>query len=214
MTTAKKAAASRVNGRKSRGPRSGVGKARASRNARRHGLAAFASKHDPAMARQIKEMVDAICTADGDPLLREQAAMIAENQLWLSRVTAEKVAVIERLRDPKAFALTGRAVLARAKLRAGLFDMAVSHVATIDALIEKTVAAGRDPELEPLPPELETAWPPPWVKVMAAEAERDQHQALREAIGDLERLRRYEKRAWSRRNKAIRAFLAIKLTAP
>jgi hypothetical protein len=33
-------------------------------------------------------------------------------------------------------------------------------------------------------------------------------------LGDLEQLLRYEKRAWSRRKKAIRAFMAIKLTSP
>ena len=80
------------NGRKSRGPRTGAGKARASRNARRHGLAAFNSKDDPAMTEQIAQMVDAICAGDDDPLLRQQAVMIAENQLWLSCVKAEKVA--------------------------------------------------------------------------------------------------------------------------
>ena len=76
MTSAKKVAANRINGRKSRGPRTGAGKARASRNARRHGLAAFNNK-DPAMAGRVKQMVDAICQGDGDPLLREQAVAIA-----------------------------------------------------------------------------------------------------------------------------------------
>jgi tRNA(Met) C34 N-acetyltransferase TmcA len=36
---------------------------------------------------------------------------------------------------------------------------------------------------------------------------------LREGIRDLERLLRYEKRAWSRRKKAVRAFMAVKLTS-
>ena len=80
------------NGRKSRGPRTGPGKARASRNARQHGLAVFNSKDDPAMTDQIAQMVDAICAGDDDPLLRQQAVMIVENQLWLSCVKAEKVA--------------------------------------------------------------------------------------------------------------------------
>jgi hypothetical protein len=35
---------------------------------------------------------------------------------------------------------------------------------------------------------------------------------LREGMRDLERLLRYEKRAWSRRKKAIRAFVALKQT--
>ena len=105
MSSTKKVAANRVNGRRSRGPRTGAGKARASRNARRHGLAAFNNK-DPAMSGQIKQMVDAICQGDDDPLLRERAVAIAEAQLWLSCIRTEKVAVLERLRDPEEDALT------------------------------------------------------------------------------------------------------------
>jgi hypothetical protein len=41
---------------------------------------------------------------------------------------------------------------------------------------------------------------------------RDEHEALCEGIGDLVRLLRYERRAWSRRKRAVRAFMAIKLT--
>jgi len=136
MTSPKKVAANRANGRKSRGPNTSDGKARASRNARRHGLAAVIRTDDPVMAKQVNEIVDAICEPDDDPLLREQAAMIAENQIWLSRVGAEKVAKFQSM----------------------------------------------DAEFA--------------------------------GLGDLEQLLRYEKRAWSRRKKAIRAFLAIKLTSP
>jgi hypothetical protein len=101
MTSPKKVAASRINGRKSGGPRTGAGKARASRNARRHGLAALSS-NDPVMSGQIRQMVDAICHGDDDPLLRERAVAIAESQLWLSCIGIEKLAALERLRDPDA----------------------------------------------------------------------------------------------------------------
>ena len=43
------------------------------------------------MTDQIAQTV-AICAGDDDPLLRQQAVMIVENQLWLSCVKAEKVA--------------------------------------------------------------------------------------------------------------------------
>lgn len=209
MTSAKKVAANRINGRKSRGPRTGAGKARASRNARRHGLAAVNNK-DPAMAGRVKQMVDAICQGDDDPLLREQAVAIAESQLWLDCVKAEKLALIERLRDPTAYTLALNIRLARARARMRLFDVADRQQKIIDDLITKTKAAGRDPEREPLPPHIEAAWPRPSFR--SEDAERDEHEALCEGIGDLVRLLRYERRAWSRRKRAVRAFMAIKLS--
>ena len=96
-------------------------------------------------------------------------------------------------------------------LRLRLFDVAVRQLRGIKDLIEKTKAAGGDPEREPLPPKLEAAWPPSWVNIISEDAERDEHEALCEGIGDLVRLLRYERRAWSRRKRAIRAFMAIKL---
>jgi hypothetical protein len=210
MTSAKKVAANRLNGRKSRGPRTGAGKARASRNARRHGLAAF-NNENPVMAGRVKQMVDAICQGDDDPLLREQAVAIAESQLWLDCVTAEKLALTERLRDPMAYALTPDTRIARAKARMRLWDVADRQQKVIDDLIKKTKAAGRDPEREPLPPKLEAAWPPPWLELIFEDSERDEYEALREGIGDLVRLLRYERRASSRRKRAVRAFMAIKL---
>ena len=210
MTSAKKVAANRINGRKSRGPRTGAGKARASRNARRHGLAAFNNK-DPAMAERVRQIVDAICQADDDPLLREQAATIAESQLWLDCVKAEKLALVERLRDRTAIALALDTRISRAKARSRLSVVADRQQKVIDDLIKKTKAAGRDPEREPLPPHIEAAWPPPWVEFMSEDSERDEHEALREGIDDLVRLLRYERRAWSRRKRAVRAFMAIKL---
>ena len=134
MTSAKKVAANRLNGQKSRGPRTGAGKARASRNARRHGLAVYSSGKDPALAGQIKPMVDAICAGDDDPLLRQQAVLIAENELWLSRVRAKKVALIERLRDPTAFALSNDTRLARGRARLRLVDIAAPQLDKIQPL--------------------------------------------------------------------------------
>jgi hypothetical protein len=77
MTSQAKIAANRVNGRKSRGPRSAAGKTCASRNALRHGLTAI-TRHNPTYFPDIERMAKAFCDGDTDPLLLEQALIIAE----------------------------------------------------------------------------------------------------------------------------------------
>ena len=104
MTSERKIAANRINARKSRGPRSAAAKARVSHNALRHGLAAL--KHlDAALPRDIELMANAICAGDTNPLLFEQALVIAESEMVLRCVRAQRIAVIERLRDIKAMPL-------------------------------------------------------------------------------------------------------------
>ena len=218
MSSPRKVAANRSNSRKSHGPRTSAGKARSGRNARRHGLAAFASTIS-LMSDQIKLMVDAICEDDNDPLLREAAMAIAESQLWLTCIGREKLAVLERLRDPNERALswqkTRQAYIERRTkidLRFRLYDLAHEQLREVNALIDTTKRAGRDYEREPLPAHLEAAWPPAfWRRRPHAQKERDEYEMLHEGIRDLGRLLRYEKRAWSRLKKAVRRFMAVKV---
>jgi hypothetical protein len=191
---------------------------RSSRNARRHGLAVFRG-NDPVLSDEIRQLVDAICHGDDDPLLREQAVDIAESQLWLSCIGWEKLVVLERLRDPEEDALTGRynrqglaKIKAKIDARWRACEAADDQLIEVNALLDATQRAGRDYLREPLPAHLEAKWPPAFLKTRENRKERDEDQMLREGIRDLERLLRYEKRAWSRRRKALRAFMAIKLT--
>jgi hypothetical protein len=112
-----KIAANGVNARRSRGPRTAAGKRRASRNALRHGLAAI-GRHNPECLPEIEQSAKAICNGDSDPLLFEQALIIAENDFILRCVRTERIAAIERMRDPNAVPFTRpREALARARAR-------------------------------------------------------------------------------------------------
>ena len=50
-------------------------------------------------------MVKAICYGDLNPLVVEQATIIAESELQLRMVREQKIALIERLHDPLSVAL-------------------------------------------------------------------------------------------------------------
>jgi hypothetical protein len=99
MTTTRKAEANRINARKSTGPRTRLGKARASRSARRHGLSipVFAdgelSKEVEALARK---MVGSRASAD----VLARVRRVAEAQVDLERARRARYHLIARELDP------------------------------------------------------------------------------------------------------------------
>jgi hypothetical protein len=117
MSSQAQLAANRANARKGRGPRTAAGKTRASRNALRHGLAAI-SRHNLAYFHEIGRIAMAYCEGDTDPLLFEQALIIGESDVILSCLVGERLAAIERMRDPDAIPFSdSKASLARARAR-------------------------------------------------------------------------------------------------
>lgn len=85
MTSESKIAANRNNARKSTGPRTTEGRARASRNAFRHGLASTAPRGIELSAR-LDRMAKSIC-GEGAPVAQyEQAVIIAECEIRLRNV--------------------------------------------------------------------------------------------------------------------------------
>jgi hypothetical protein len=205
MISERKIAASQSNGRKSRGPRTAAGKSSASRNALRHGLAAF-TRHNPALFPEIERMAKAICNGDTNPLLFEQGLVIAENEIMLRCVRVERVAVIERLRDVTAKPLSKRDnSLARAKAR--FREAKLKYKGLVQAKA-KNAAINNVPERNS-PPEQQSGAAQPMARQKPIKS-RDEFDAMRLAMPDLDRLARYERRAWSRRKRAIRDFLEIK----
>jgi hypothetical protein len=84
MTSARKIAANRANGRASRGPKTIQGKRRSSKNALRHGLSLPVSD-DPRFQSDIQALAREIAGAD-DPCLVEQARHVAQAQIDLARI--------------------------------------------------------------------------------------------------------------------------------
>ena len=95
MTSPAKIAANRRNARRSTGPRSAAGKARARRNAFRHGLATPASLDHVAMDR-IDDLVVALTRDFPNQLELELATLAAEAQSEIERVRQAKVRMVNR----------------------------------------------------------------------------------------------------------------------
>ena len=74
MTSSRKIAANRVNGGKSRGPRTAAGKKTASRNAMRHGLSTI-NRSNPLVAADIARLADAKSMPAG-PMSRRACVLV------------------------------------------------------------------------------------------------------------------------------------------
>ena len=224
MTSQRKIAANRANCRKSSGPRTTAGKQTVSRNARKHGLAGLACQP----AAVIEPLARLFCNGEDDAVLLTQARIIAADELVLQAVRAQKLFVVERLRDPSAIALAkGDNSLAIAECR---FEEAKRAERELNAFIGALCEKYKDhlPSAADLGRQFGTADVAAVVRELLEEAglggdaapatepavqeppERDQYQALEEAVADLARLARYERRAWSRQKRAIRTFMELR----
>lgn len=220
-----RAVKSRKNGRG--GPRTAAGKAIVSCNALRHGLAAKTKGRRSDIAA-IERLAQALCEGEADESLRRQARVVAETEITLRSIDAQRQGVIERLRDRKAIALAkGDNSFAVAK---GRFLEAWILKYEIGKLLPEVIERYRD-ELEPPFDEIDCGVVPTAVKVLIEETssdqyfdrayelaleriaadERDDGEAIEEAALDLVRLERYERRAWSRQKRAIYEYMNLRV---
>jgi hypothetical protein len=205
MTSRARAEASRNNGRKSRGPRTAAGRSCASHNALRHGLAALTYK--PAAFAEVERIAKAICNGDTNPLLFEQALVIAENEMVRRCVRVEAIALIERLRDITVKPLSRDNSLTRAKVRFRRAKLRYRQLVRAKAKTIATTTGGEKNSLQEQESDAAQSLPTRMQKPIKS---RDEFDALRLAMPDLDRLARYERRAWSRQKRAFREFIEIK----
>jgi hypothetical protein len=145
-------------------------------------------------------MASAYCEGDTDPLLFEQALIIAESDIILICLGGERLAAIERMRDPDAIPFSdSKASLARARAR---FAQAKRAYAQLVKAKQAKAGSTSDKGKASISAQKNKGPHPP--------AQRDECDAMCRAAPDLTRLERYERRAASRRNRAIREFIFIK----
>jgi hypothetical protein len=201
MTSARQVAANRLNGSKSRGPRTKAGKARASQNAFRHGFASV-SYRNPDFRLETARIVKSLYSKDDNPLLVEQAHVIAETEILLRGIRAEKVAAIERMRELDASPIVKRdRGLMRARARSRRGRVAWAEFVRLKAKIKSLSRSEREKMVQ------EVALQPRRDPLIPM---RDETAAMRAATPDLNRLGRYERRAWARLRLAILRFMSLK----
>jgi hypothetical protein len=202
MTSERKIAANRMNARKKKLRLSEGGRRRSSRNALQHGFAAV-KDIDFALPGEIDRLARAMCGADANPLLLEQAVAIAESELMLRKIRAERLTIIERMRDVTAMPLARNNGLALGKARFAEFDRDDDE---LEQLKVKFKALPRDEQdaLFDREEEREASGGEPILI-----AQRDELEAMQLATPDLNRLARYERRAWSRQKRAFSRFIEV-----
>jgi hypothetical protein len=193
MASERQIAANRLNARKSTGPLSRAGKRRASRNAYRHGLAS-SRKPDAAIARKLDQLARQIAGDSNSEIILELARSAAEVEFDLARVRVASVALINGVSafgaiDPFCDELAkDKAKWQRLRAELRHFKARLSG-ATLQSPVQDFIDSAENmPTQEP---------------------ERTA-EAIRRALPELVKLNRYQVRAASRRNRAIKEIIKIK----
>lgn len=213
MTSETKIASNRTNAKKNTGPKTARGKSRASHNAWRHGWA-VAQKGDSTVSADVKRMATAICGGNATTALYQHAVIIAECEILLIKLRAARVAAIQRNRiigpmpEPTnqllgvpaveelraALEALGEPSAAIRSLIRDLCDVFAAATKSIDANIDPKKSHQRGGKRAP--------------------PSQDEVGAFRRALPELVSFDRYERRAMSRRRRAIWMFDAISVAAP
>jgi hypothetical protein len=178
MATERQIAANRRNALKSTGPRTKTGKKRSSKNAYRHGLRSRPTRSQ-SQAREIEELARELAGDTKNPIVLAWARTAAEATFELIRIRRTRVALIEQV--ARLGRLSPQLPLSSPK-EMRLLRRWLKHNS-----VPPYLGPAR---AENLPPD---------------EANRTA-EAVRCLLPQLDRLARYERRASSRRDKALQAL--------
>ncbi len=179
MASERQIAANRRNAQKSTGPQTYGGKKRIGKNAYRHGLAARMMSSFELDDKQVERLARRIAGNTNGVLTLACARAAAEAELDLARVRQTKAALIERVARLGQVPPEFCSEIPRSRLRCE-FSKSIGSLKQISS-----------PEPMPL-----------------LEPERSA-EAVRRSLPELVKLDRYEHRASSRRDRAIRELTAV-----
>jgi hypothetical protein len=171
-------------------------KARSSQNALRHGLTTVSRRH-PAYNAAIVELAKLMCGDDDDPELFEKAAAVAESDILVREIRQYRNRLLKRLADPQAYGTTQ----ARNERKRRLLQM------------DKSMQMGRQ-LLDIHPPRSSPGNQSKFDDLMkeywTVEKDRDPDDIWYMALTDLDRINRYERRAWSRRKRVFLQYMVYR----
>ena len=206
MTRSARDKANRQNARRSTGPRSTAGKAIVARNAFRHGLA-IPVELDPALSQEVERLAIEIAGAQADVTRLQGARRIAEAQVDLARIRRIKIAVMSDPADRLNTQGTRRIdrMVGRTTMRLRLSNAELSrrlggrgHKLFEQFAVEQDVGAAWSLFQELTHGDSPDDAPPPSLEV-----------GFENVAPKLLILDRYERRALSRRKRAMREFDAL-----
>jgi hypothetical protein len=171
-------------------------KAKSAQNALRHGLTTVSRPH-PAYHDDIVQLALLMCGDGTDPALFERAAEVAECDILIREIRQYRDRVLERFVDPESWPTAWAS-----KERKGRLWRMTRAQTKAEGVLAAHPQAGTSPEERAKFDELMKEY---WT----VGKDRAPDDVVFMALKDIDRLSRYERRAWSRRNRAFLQYLAF-----